>query len=414
MMKTDPDLIILGGGCAGLSLAMRLADLGEHAPRTMILESRSEYLHDRTWCFWGGPDAEMGELVSHQWHDFAISTLNERIVRRSEAHPYQMIPSDAFYAAAQRKIAQSDRIKLLLGTDVTAEPVKGEGNATALWQLMSEKGPLSAPWIVDTRPQEFSVLNGSTEPQLWQSFLGSEIVTTAACFDPACADLMDFSFMTSSASSGSIMPSQIIFLYLLPLAENRAIIEATVFDRARVSAHELEEPLQRMIQKRLGATPFTLLRSEHGILPMSTTSPSSSRSGATMGLVHAGLTAGGARPSTGYAFQRIQQWAKACAESLGKGRGPIQHARDAFIPYAMDALFLRVLDSHPELAPDLFLSLFKKVDPARIVRFMSDQGHLSDYASIITALPRAPFLKELAQPLFRKPSGKRSAIKNKS
>jgi hypothetical protein len=80
----------------------------------------------------------------------------------------------------------------------------------------------------------------------------------------------------------------------------------------------------------------------------------------------------------------------------------------------MDALFLRVLDSHPELAPDLFLSLFKKDDPARIVRFISDQAHLSDCASIITALPSAPFLKELAQSLFRKPSSKKSITRNKS
>lgn len=437
MMKTDADLIILGGGCAGLSLAMRLADLGEHAPRTIILESRSEYVHDRTWCFWGGPDAEMGELVSHQWHDFAISTPTERIVRRSEARPYQMIPSDAFYSAAQRKIAQTDRIELLLGTTVTSQPIQSKGKAHGcaekeLWSLHYEKGPnghggerhaLSAPWIVDTRPKqlcglsEASRLNGETQPHLWQSFLGSEIMTTDACFDPACAELMDFSLMTSSVTSS---PPQILFLYLLPLAENRVIIEATVFDRDRVSAHELEEPLQRMIKKRLGAASFTMLRSEHGILPMgtnltpTTTAAPLATSRAAAGLVHAGLTAGGARPSTGYAFQRIQRWAKACAESLGKGRGPIRHAPDAFIPCAMDALFLRVLDSHPELAPDLFLSLFKKVDPVRIVRFMSDQGHLSDYASIITALPPAPFLKALAHALFRNPSSKECTIRNKS
>ena len=433
-MKADADLIIIGGGCAGLSLAMRLADLGEHAPRTMILESRSEYAHDRTWCFWGGPDTEMGELVSHQWHDFAISTPTERIVRRSEARPYQMIPSDAFYSSAQRKIAQTDKIELLLGTDVTSEPILGKDTGKgckekALWSLLYEKGKngnggerraLSAPWIVDTRPQELcglsgtSRFNGSTRPLLWQSFLGSEIMTTDACFDPACADLMDFSFMTSSTTSS---PSRILFLYLLPLAENRAIVEATVFDRDRVSAQELEEPLHRMINKRLGAAPFTILRTEHGILPMvstSTTPASASTSRAVAGLVHAGLTAGGARPSTGYAFQRIQRWAKACAESLGKGRGPIPHAPDSLIPRAMDALFLRVLDSHPELAPDLFLSLFKKDDPARIVRFMSDQAHLSDCASIITALPSAPFLKELAQSLFRKPSSKKSITRNKS
>jgi lycopene beta-cyclase len=46
------DLIILGGGCAGLSLARRLSELGEDCPQTVILESRSSYTDDRTWCFW--------------------------------------------------------------------------------------------------------------------------------------------------------------------------------------------------------------------------------------------------------------------------------------------------------------------------------------------------------------------------
>jgi len=66
----------------------------------------------------------------------------------------------------------------------------------------------------------------------------------------------------------------------------------------------------------------------------------------------------------------------------------------------MDDLFLRVLRGRPELAPDLFLSLFRKVDPVRMAHFMSDRGRLSDCAVIITALPSAPFLWELPRTLL--------------
>lgn len=377
VMTGDADLIILGGGCAGLSLAMRLAELGEKAPKTLILERRAEYIHDRTWCFWGYPGAERSELVSHQWNNFSVSTATERIVRRCPATPYRMIPSGPFYSAARERIARTPRVELLPGIEVTTEPVRSGG----AWRLLSGKGELSAKWIVDTRPVE---LRGLNRPLLWQSFLGQEIMTKEECFDPECAELMDFSEST---------PSRILFLYLLPLARNRALVEATVFDRDPVSPGELESPLRSLLAKRLGGIPCSVVRSEHGILPMGNPRPIPR---GEAGWVRAGLTVGGARPSTGYAFQRIQRWARECAAALGRDQPPLPHAADPVIPRAMDDLFLRVLRARPGLAPELFLSLFGRVDPARMARFMSDRGRLTDYAAIIAALPSAPFLRELS------------------
>ena len=62
-MKAADDLVILGGGCAGLSLAMRLAKLGEQCPQTIIVEPRERYVNDRTWGFWGTPSAQLNPLV---------------------------------------------------------------------------------------------------------------------------------------------------------------------------------------------------------------------------------------------------------------------------------------------------------------------------------------------------------------
>ncbi|MEY2906372.1 MAG: hypothetical protein RLZZ408_843 [Verrucomicrobiota bacterium] len=375
-MNNDADLVILGGGCAGLSLAMQLAELGEKTPRTLVLESRHEYLNDRTWCFWGHPDSAMSGLASHQWNAFSVSTGTGRIVRDCSAAPYRMIPSGAFYAAARERIARSPGIELLTGNPITSEPVREEGS----WRVMSSKGPVSAKWIVDTRPVN---PHDSPQPHLWQSFLGQEIVTEKECFDPECAELMDFSESNRS---------RILFLYLLPFSKNRALIEATVFGREPMGAEDLTPALGSLLGKRLGGAGFSVMRTEHGILPMGRRLTPPHRGG---GYVRAGLSAGGARPSTGYAFQRIQRWARECAAAVARGDAPLPHAADPVIQRAMDELFLRVLRSRPDLAPGIFFSLFGNVEPRRIARFMSDRGRLSDYAAIITALPPGPFLSEL-------------------
>jgi lycopene beta-cyclase len=46
------DVVVIGAGCAGLSLGFNLAKMGEDAPKTIFLEQRLEYHNDRTWCFW--------------------------------------------------------------------------------------------------------------------------------------------------------------------------------------------------------------------------------------------------------------------------------------------------------------------------------------------------------------------------
>jgi lycopene beta-cyclase len=82
---------------------------------------------------------------------------------------------------------------------------------------------------------------------------------------------------------------------------------------------------------------------------------------------------------------------------LAKGRPPISHPQDPPIIRTMDALFLHVLNSRPELAPDLFYSLFSKVEPVRVARFMSDRASLADCLTIMASLPPVPFLSELAK-----------------
>jgi len=378
-MVDQSDLIILGGGCAGLSLGMNLANYGEACPRTIILEGRHHFTNDRTWCFWGGFGSDSEKLASHRWGSFSITTSKDHIARNCEENPYLMVAAEDFYRQAQEVIAQSPRIKLKMDNTVSGEVLKKEG----LWHVETPTGVYAAPMIVDTRPQV--ALADDSQPLLWQSFLGEEMITEQDLFDPGCVELMDF----SESSAG-----RILFLYVLPFSKRKALVEATVFGPEPLKKEDLEDSFGLLVKKRLNGLPYSPGRREHGILPMGAPLEKQQKD---PGYIRAGLMAGAARPSSGYAFQRIWRWSKECAIVLTGGCPPLSHPEDPPIIRSMDTLFLHVLCSSPELAPDLFFSLFSKVEPSCVARFMSDHASFFDCIAIMASLPPAPFLSELVK-----------------
>jgi lycopene beta-cyclase len=370
------ELLILGGGCAGLSLARRLAAIGQRSPETLLLEKRASYTNDRTWCFWSEPTAELNHLVHHRWANISVSTDIDKEVVDCRPFTYAMIPSLAFYDESVEKVAQSTKIKLDLGVSVHSTPQK-LGN---LWFVETSTGTHSARMVVDTRPTE---VPNHKESLLWQSFLGHEIECSVPVFDPSIAELMHFA---------TVREGRILFFYLLPTSTNRALLEVTVFAEEALAPESLKKELSDFIDRRVQGLSYTVQRTENGILPMN---PGFLSPQIDPTYVKAGLFSGGARPSSGYAFQRIQRWAETCAQALGAGKPPTMHPMDPMALRMMDGLFLRVLNRYPELAPNIFLALFQKVNIARIVRFMSDQATLSDCAVIASALPPMPFIREI-------------------
>ncbi len=379
----DYDLIILGGGCAGLSLAMRLAALGTRCPRTLVVEKRSAYTNDRTWCFWGKSSKHVEHLVQHQWQRVTLRDGDRVVSVDCTSMPYQVITAEAFYRDALRAIAESDRVDLATGVALPAEPVK-VGNA---WKIATNQGLYSSAKVVDTRPPPQPEIGAAL---LWQSFYGCEIESDCDLFDAGCAELMHFTRGPAD---------RVNFNYLLPFSSRRALVEATVFGVVPVGRGQLEGELQNALHRQTRGAGYRVLRTENGILPMGGTRPGKA-SGATY--VKAGLSAGAGRASTGYAFQRIQRWADHCAQALIEGGLPLNHPSDPALLRALDYLFVSVLRSWPTAAPSLFLGLFERTDTARLIRFLSDAGTLADYAAVAAALPAGLFIGEIPRALRRK------------
>ena len=380
-MPPEVDLLIVGGGCAGLSLAMHLAQHPQRAPNTLILEQRQHYENDKTWCFWGDDETPFATLAAHQWRAVKVSHAGRVARLDCSATAYRMLASEQFYAAAVTALFGAPKLQLQMQTSLLSEAKFKAGR----WHFQSTHGPLSAAMVVDTRPVAPSASAGAV---LWQSFYGHEIDCSEPVFEPGCVELMDF----SSASS-----ARVAFSYVLPMSPTRALVEFTVFAPQPFSAAALSAELNAAVAQRVKGAAFTLRRSEQGVLPMGLTQPKAlaGQPEQASTYVRAGLFAGAARPATGYAFQRIQRWAADCAAQLAGGGPPIGHRPDAGLLAWMDNLFLQLIQRRPELAPSLFVDLFARVGSPRLIRFLSDRGRLADYAAMILALPCRPFVQQL-------------------
>ena len=353
---------------------MALAAHGERCPRTLVIEPRTIYTNDRTWCFWNDRSASARCPIQKSWQTMRVVQGGRSVSLDCGSTPYQMLSAGDFYGMAQAAIARQPNIELRRGECAVGEPSRNDD----LWRLRTSAGDVSARAVVDTRPSQRPRRGGAL---LWQSFCGREIECQAAVFDPSTLDLMNFLEPD---------PGQVAFVYVLPITPTRALVEVTVFSAMPLENDELTTQLDAAIAERVGAAPFSTLRSEHGILPMGLIE--------TPGRGHpscvkVGLMAGAARPSTGYAYQRIQHWADECANALVSRGQPIPHRFDPWTLRWMDRIFLEVLRSEPSRGGSLFFSLFSRTNPAPVIRFLSGRAGVVDSLQVIAAMPAAPFVR---------------------
>ena len=106
------DYIIIGGGCAGLSLAYELEIHKKLNSKTLaIIEPRAEYKRDKTWSFWKVFDHNFEDCVKKSWIEFSIKTSSDFKILNCNNFPYQSIDSGLFYKKINERLAKNKNIK---------------------------------------------------------------------------------------------------------------------------------------------------------------------------------------------------------------------------------------------------------------------------------------------------------------
>jgi lycopene beta-cyclase len=366
------DIAILGGGLAGLSLALQLVEHGVTAPIDLI-EPRTRYDDDRTWCFWDGEPHPFEAQVANRWPAWRVSTHAGTTECRSDRAAYARLPSDAVYASALDRLAQAPNVRLHRGVRVHARTGR---------QVDTDLGRLAPDLVFDGRPPAREEIPSDG---LLQQFVGRRVALPDGRLDTACCDLMDFRVPQDLG---------IAFLYVLPLAPDQALVEITVFAAHAQPQAALDGLLDRALADRFGDAWRTLGR-ERGAIPMC---PGLGQGiEPEDGAIPIGTRAGAPRPATGYAFLPIQRHSAALAARVAAGTPEPVAMRPASTLW-LDRVFLGRLMRHPEAGPETFHSLFAGVPADRLVRFLMERDDWIDRLSVMAALPTVPFAREALAP----------------
>ena len=383
----DADALIVGAGCAGLSLAVHVVQTarraGKRCPRVVLLEPRAAYRRDRTWCGWRlGPSHPFAAAVTHRWTQWAVQDGRRRVVRGSARHPYEHIPADRFYAQAQALLATAPELRLVLGARVTA--IAEQGGQVA---VETTAGSLRAGLVLDGRPPEAAAeASAVAEVDLVQHFVGWEVETAEPCFDPGVVEMMDFAVAQSRG---------LHFMYVLPFAPTRALVEATYISAAALPVAQYEADIRGDLERR-GAREFQIGFREAGQIAMSTRP---TRPQVSPRVLQIGLRGGLAKPSTGYAFAAIQRFSAALAERIvaRPGQPLVPPAPRPAAAVAMDRVFLSYLERHPGRGPGLFVDLFERLPPDLLCRFLTDHGSPLDGLRVMASTPLAQMTAEVVR-----------------
>ena len=105
------DYIIVGGGCAGLSLAYELEINEKLKDKTLaIIEPRAEYKKDKTWSFWKVTAHNFDDCVKKNWKNFSVNIPKKTSHLECNIYPYQSIDSGLFYEKINNKLKENNNI----------------------------------------------------------------------------------------------------------------------------------------------------------------------------------------------------------------------------------------------------------------------------------------------------------------
>ncbi|MFR9799076.1 lycopene cyclase family protein [Streptomyces sp. MS06] len=388
----ETDVVVVGAGAAGLSLAHRLAGRvpGARTPSVVLVDAPPGPLRPppRTWCFWEEGRGRFDAAVRADWGRVRVrppagGPLGGDIAPMR----YKMIRSDDFAFLVSQHLADSPNVRRLEATVETVEDVE-DGARVHVKDTDGGTRTLHARWVFDSRPPGSLPAARTT---LLQHFHGWFVRTARPAFDPGTVDLMDF--RTAQPGRG------LSFGYVLPLGSHTALVEYTEFSPRTLTESGYESAVRQYADEVLQLGELRVLSTETGVIPM-TDGAVPRRVGASVFRI--GAAGGATRPATGYTFAGLQRQTRAVAAALRRGRRPVPPDPHSARSRAMDAVLLRALDGGRVDGPALFCRLFGQVPPGRLLRFLDGRTRLHEDLSIGLHTPVGPMLRS-ALDLFRLP-----------
>ncbi len=382
MDSTLFDYAIIGGGAAGLHLALAMSeDPYFQSKKILILEKNKKDQNDRTWCFWEKGPGKWDEIVSETWEKTLFIGNYKHTVIELGAYTYKMVKGIDFYNSAFKQLKQLENITTI-HTEVKSID-QGLPN-----KIFTNVQTFQADHVFDSRiPSDF-FKKGNQHIQLKQHFTGWVIETQKDVFTPDAFTMMDYRLRYPDTTS---------FTYILPFTKRKALVEFTFFSPSLVSKETYENYLKQYVSEILLIDQFTIKQQEEGIIPM-TDYPFHKYNNEFITKI--GTAGGWVKGSSGYSFKNAERKSQLILDNLKRDQMPSQDLfRNRFQMY--DSLFLDVLLNNNDLGPQLFSDMYHKNDIETIFSFLDEETNFGQELKLMNTFDKVLFTKTILQRIFK-------------
>ena len=364
--KKQFDYIICGGGAAGLLLLQALREDSFFAEKQILLiEKETKNSDDRTWCFWEAAEGKFDALLTKKWQQAIFAGLQSKIAFNLHPFQYKMLRSGAFYHHYFPENSPEQNFHFLQAEIKTLE------TKATFTEVYTDQGVFSANHVFSSLFDPELLKNQFKYPVLQQHFIGWFIQAPEGSFNPEEIVFMDFDIPQKNETR---------FLYILPLSDQKALVEYTLFSKELLTKEEYENGIRAYLSK-INITDYTIEEKEQGTIPMSCYPfQSANRSS----LLHIGTAGGWTKASTGFTFKKTQREIRRLISFLKTGQ-PLNafHRKNRFWFY--DLLFLDVLEKYNHKGSELFSRMFDKNPPVRIFRFLDEKTTFGEELLVLSS-----------------------------
>jgi lycopene beta-cyclase len=417
------DFLFAGGGLSALSLAYRLAAAPALRDRTMLIvdpaaDSALAAHPARSWCFWSDAPTPFDHLVRHSWSRLRLVDHDGEQTLDLGRYRYNYISGPDFHAHVRDALAQRPQVTFLPARVSRID----DGSAAA--GVVAGGRPYAGRWVFDSRFRpvdaqralapvraaaaqaavleglppgslraQYRAQPGRRQPYqcLCQHFVGWYVETSVPAFDVSAATFFDF---RAPASRRPAARGEWRFFYVLPLSPCRALIEFVT-----LTPDDADQALAHYLERVLGVRDYAVVARECGVNPL-TDRPFPRRAGRH--ILTLGTVGGRVKPSSGYAFTRIQRDSDAILRSLLRWRHPFALPPDGGFYRLCDALLLDLLAQPGLPAAPLFRRLFANNPPERVLRFLDECASPADNLRLMASMPVGLFLRAFARVSYRR------------
>lgn len=365
------DFIIIGGGLAGLQLALNLGkDRFFEQKSVAIIDPSSKSDNDKTWCFWEKGKSEWDQITTKSWNKGVFLSTEENINLDLSPYSYKMIRSLDFYDYVKSQIEDSPFVHFI-NDEIT-------GIDKASTTAMGVKDSYSALHIFDSRVTS-DYKQDPDHTILLQHFKGWMIETKEAQFDPSAFTMMDYRLKYNNSTS---------FFYVLPVSANRALVEFTFFTPTLTEEKVYDQYLKDYINDLLKIEEYKIIETEMGVIPM-TDFPFHLDGGEKVTKI--GTGASWVKGSTGYSFKHTEKKVAKIIENMKEGKAPSEGLLNKKARF-YDSIFLDVLYRNNELGEKIFSKFYSKNSPQEIFKYLDEETTLKEDLKIMFSLFHPQFI----------------------